>query len=230
MLLGARRLFVDARLGPLPAVAARARRRRGRVRARSAWRSAALAREVRAASLLAFLLSLPLAFLALVPSGAVSAALYDVDPRDLVAVPVQGRAAGARRGASTARRRRCAARSRTWPALAVAFGALARVGAAPRRLSAAARPGPSPSAIPLTWRRWPSPRRACAGCAHRRRCAGSCARRELRAGDLVLPLFVDARRRAAASRSRRCRASSACRSRHAVEEAARGAPRSGSPR
>jgi ABC-2 type transport system permease protein len=38
----------------------------------------AFAREVRAASLLAFLLSLPLAFLALVPSGAVSRGLYDV--------------------------------------------------------------------------------------------------------------------------------------------------------
>jgi ABC-2 type transport system permease protein len=37
-----------------------------------------LAKEVRAASLLAFLLSLPIAFLALVPSGSVSAALYDV--------------------------------------------------------------------------------------------------------------------------------------------------------
>ncbi len=37
----------------------------------------ALAREVRAASLLAFGLSLPLAFLALVPSGAVSRGLYD---------------------------------------------------------------------------------------------------------------------------------------------------------
>ncbi|MEA2140948.1 MAG: type transport system permease protein [Solirubrobacteraceae bacterium] len=37
----------------------------------------ALAREVRAASLLAFLLSLPLAFLALVPSGAVGGGLYD---------------------------------------------------------------------------------------------------------------------------------------------------------
>lgn len=37
-----------------------------------------LAREVRAASLLAFLLSLPIAFLALVPSGAVSHGLYDV--------------------------------------------------------------------------------------------------------------------------------------------------------
>ena len=38
----------------------------------------AAAREVRAASLLAFLLSLPIAFLALVPSGAVSPALFDV--------------------------------------------------------------------------------------------------------------------------------------------------------
>ncbi len=37
----------------------------------------ALAREVRAASLLAFMLALPVAFLALVPSGAVSAGLYD---------------------------------------------------------------------------------------------------------------------------------------------------------
>jgi ABC-2 type transport system permease protein len=38
----------------------------------------AVAREVRAASLLAFMLALPLAFLALVPSGAVSTGLYDV--------------------------------------------------------------------------------------------------------------------------------------------------------
>jgi ABC-2 type transport system permease protein len=37
----------------------------------------ALTREVRAASLLAFMVSLPIAFLALVPSGAVSGALYD---------------------------------------------------------------------------------------------------------------------------------------------------------
>jgi len=37
----------------------------------------ALAREVRSASLLAFLLSLPLAFLALVPSGSVASGLYD---------------------------------------------------------------------------------------------------------------------------------------------------------
>jgi ABC-type multidrug transport system permease subunit len=38
----------------------------------------ALTREVRAASLLAFMLSLPLAFLALVPSGALAPALYDL--------------------------------------------------------------------------------------------------------------------------------------------------------
>jgi ABC-type multidrug transport system permease subunit len=38
----------------------------------------AVAREVQAASLLAFMLSLPLAFLALVPSGAVAPALYDL--------------------------------------------------------------------------------------------------------------------------------------------------------
>jgi ABC-2 type transport system permease protein len=38
----------------------------------------AVAREVRAASLLAFMLSLPIAFLALVPSGAVSSGLYAV--------------------------------------------------------------------------------------------------------------------------------------------------------
>jgi ABC-type multidrug transport system permease subunit len=38
----------------------------------------ALTREVQAASLLAFMLSLPMAFLALVPSGAVSSGLYDV--------------------------------------------------------------------------------------------------------------------------------------------------------
>src|SRR6202167_3452843 len=38
----------------------------------------ALAREVRAASLLAFLLTLPLVFLALVPSGSVATGLYDV--------------------------------------------------------------------------------------------------------------------------------------------------------
>ena len=66
------------RLGPLPALARRAGGRRRSRSPRSGWRSAALTREVRAASLLAFMLCLPLAFLALVPSGAVAPALYDV--------------------------------------------------------------------------------------------------------------------------------------------------------
>ena len=51
------------------------RRRRSR---RSAPRSGELAREVSAASLLAFTLLLPIVFLALVPSGVVSEALYDI--------------------------------------------------------------------------------------------------------------------------------------------------------
>ena len=43
----------------------------------------ALTREVRAASLLAFMLALPVAALALIPSGAVSGALYDVSGSSL---------------------------------------------------------------------------------------------------------------------------------------------------
>ncbi len=58
----------------------------------------ALAREVRAASLLAFLLSLPLAFLALVPAGSVAVGAVRRDRRGLVRIPLQGDASGARRG------------------------------------------------------------------------------------------------------------------------------------
>ena len=67
-----------ARLGPLPAVAAGAGVRRAGVRGARGRRSASLAREVRAASLLAFLVPLPLVFLALVPAGAVGHGFYDV--------------------------------------------------------------------------------------------------------------------------------------------------------
>jgi ABC-type multidrug transport system permease subunit len=49
----------------------------------------ALAREVRAASLMAFMIALPLAFLALVPSGAVAPALYDVIRAISAAFPVK---------------------------------------------------------------------------------------------------------------------------------------------
>ena len=51
----------------------------------------ALTRDVRAASLLAFMICLPLAFLALVPSGAVAPALYDVIRAVSADVPVQAR-------------------------------------------------------------------------------------------------------------------------------------------
>ena len=64
-----------------------------------------LAREVRAASLLAFMLALPVAALALVPSGAVGGTLYDADPDRLGRVPVQ---AGADRARRRAQRRRAA--------------------------------------------------------------------------------------------------------------------------
>ena len=71
-------LFVDLEWSRAPAVA-----RSRWARARSASRAmgvaiGGLAREVQAASLMAFGLSLPLAFLALVPSGSVSRGLYDV--------------------------------------------------------------------------------------------------------------------------------------------------------
>ena len=77
MLVGPRAVR-GPRLGPLPAL--------GRWRSRPAavgfaalgLAIGALTREVRAASLLAFMLALPLAFLALVPSGSVAPALYDV--------------------------------------------------------------------------------------------------------------------------------------------------------
>ena len=74
----------------------------------------ALAREVRAASLLAFMLALPVAALALVPSGAVSGALYDADPHRL---------------------RRSSRSSRRWPRSTRALngGDAAAAAAAPRR-------------------------------------------------------------------------------------------------
>ena len=66
------------RLGPLPALARGAGASAALAFAALGLAIGALTREVRAASLLAFMLCLPLAFLALVPSGAVAPALYDV--------------------------------------------------------------------------------------------------------------------------------------------------------
>ena len=66
-------LFVGLDWSRVPLWLAALAARRARRSRRSGMALGALAREVRAASLLAFLLALPLAFLALVPSGAVSA-------------------------------------------------------------------------------------------------------------------------------------------------------------
>jgi len=87
----------------------------------------ALAREVRAASLLAFLLSLPLAFLALVPSGAVGAGLNDAIEAISFAFPYKASLQAldaAVNGASPSLPGPLAHLA----VLAVVFGALARVG------------------------------------------------------------------------------------------------------
>ncbi len=87
----------------------------------------ALAREVRAASLLAFLTSLPLAFLALVPAGAVSSGFYDVISAVSFVFPFKAALQAldaAVNGASPA----IGLSLLHLSALAAVFGALARVG------------------------------------------------------------------------------------------------------
>ena len=86
-----------------------------------------LAREVRAASLLAFLLSLPLAFLALVPGGSVGAALYEAIGVISFVFPFKASLQAldaAVNGASPA----IGGPLAHLLVLAIAFGALARVG------------------------------------------------------------------------------------------------------
>jgi ABC-2 type transport system permease protein len=87
----------------------------------------ALAREVRAASLLAFLMSLPLAFLALVPSGSVGTGLYDAIAAVSFAFPFKASLQAldtAVNGASPS----LAASLAHLAALTLLFGALACVG------------------------------------------------------------------------------------------------------
>lgn len=86
----------------------------------------ALAREVRAASLLAFALALPVAFLALVPSGAVSSGLYDVIAVVCAAFPFKA-TLQALDGALVAGGDALAPRLAHLAALAVAYVALARL-------------------------------------------------------------------------------------------------------
>ena len=87
----------------------------------------ALARDVRAASLLAFLLSLPLAFLALVPSGAVARGVYDTMATISFVFPFKAALQAldaAVNGASPA----IGGSLAHLAVLALAFGALARLG------------------------------------------------------------------------------------------------------
>ena len=92
-----------------------------------------LAREVRAASLLAFLLSLPIAFLALVPSGAVSAGLYDVIRAVSALFPFKPALQAMDAALNDGRSRDRPARWPTWPR-ADRYVAFARL--APRRAAA----------------------------------------------------------------------------------------------
>jgi ABC-2 type transport system permease protein len=87
----------------------------------------ALAREVRAASLLAFLLSLPLAFLALVPAGSVASGFYDAISAVSFAFPFKASLQAldaAVNGASPS----IGASLAHLAGLSILFGALARVG------------------------------------------------------------------------------------------------------
>ena len=86
-----------------------------------------LAREVSTASLMAFLLSLPIAFLALVPANAVSGGAEVGARRGLVRVPVQGRAAGGRTTRSAATSPAIWGPLLHLAVLTVAFAALARL-------------------------------------------------------------------------------------------------------
>ena len=92
--------------------------------------------------------------------------------------------------------------------------ALTRRGRGAPHRAPASRPRPGGA----TCRAWPSRRRACAGCAARRSCATSCARRAGRRRPRPAALRRG-RASTGARRSRRCPASTACRSRAAVEEA-----------
>ena len=125
----------------------------------------AVAREVRAASLLAILLSLPLAFLALVPSGAVAGGLYDVI-RVVCAVfpfkPTLEAMDAAINGSSPT-----LGASLVHLLIVAAGFAVARArGAAAVRVRRAGRAAPlALASARVSSRGWPIPRRGCAGCA-----------------------------------------------------------------
>ena len=171
-----------------------------------------LAREVRAASLLAFLLSLPIAFLALVPSGAVAPALYDVINVDLGGVPVQADAARARRDAQRLRRSRSPARCCTSSRSRSPTRAHRPRRAAPLRADGQRRG--------YALRRDGLPRDPSAPAAPHEPAARPRAR-DARRGRRPRPAAVRAHRGRARRRSRRCRASTGSRSRRRSRRPAR---------
>ena len=135
----------------------------------------ALAREVRAASLLAFLLSLPLAFLALVPAGSVARGLYDAIGSISFVFPFKA-ALQALDAAVNGASPRSALAGASRRAHAGVRGARAR-GAAARRVSARRRAARRPAEKALTWKGDGLSTDAHAQAARQRRlCAGWCAR------------------------------------------------------
>ena len=170
-------------------------------------------REVRSASLAAFVVSLPVAALALIPSGAVDETLYDVIRVISGAFPfrpaLQALDAAISGGTLLTPLLHLAA-------LTLAFGVIARDLAASLRLSRA-----------LPSRSWPSPPPACVASVPPPASATSCARRSWPRGTSSTRCS-SCTARTAGRRSRRCRGSttsrSATRSQEAGEAAALGIP------
>ena len=154
----------------------------------------ALAREVSTASLLAFTLLLPIAFLALVPSGVIASGLYDLTRVISALFPFKATV--------NAMNSALYGNGTLWQPLAHLL-ALAVAWAAGRALGAAS--------LRLNWQRWHFPQHACEGCGKQAACADWCARRICRPGTSFIPCswFTAP---TAASPSNRCPASSACRS------------------
>ena len=162
--------FVHARLDARAAVAGRARLRRARVR--RARRRDRRARARGARRLAARLPALAAARLPRArPRRVGGRRPLRRDLRGLVRVPLQGRAAGARRGRQPVLARLCRSRSCTCRPRRVAVRR-ARARSGLRRARMDARAG---RRLYLGGR-WPFPKRACAACAPPPRCAGSCAR------------------------------------------------------
>ena len=188
----------------------------------------ALAREVRAASLLAFLLSLPLAFLALVPAGSVvGAASTTRSARSRSCSRSRPRCRRSTRP-STAPRPALGVSLVHWPCLTLAVRRARARRPAPRRVSGRDARARERSNLE---RRWPFHRRACAGCARRAGAARAGARdRPARRAARAAAVRRSRRRRGrGASRSRRCRRRAPVARRLPSRRRAR-RPRSASPR